>query len=207
VITVPNSHPSAPPRRYRGVSADERRAQRRRQLIEAAVSVYGERGYRSSSVKAVCDAAGLTERYFYESFLSSEELLVATFEGVTSLLLNELRAAGKDTPLGAARVRGVLDAYYSALRLEPVAARLFLTELVGVSPSTDQIVRNWRSSVADLLEAAWGAEPSASDSLLKAAVMGGVVSIAVIWVLNGYSNSLPEVVETAFRVCSLLKER
>lgn len=38
-------------------------------------------GYRNATVKAVCEAAGLTERYFYESFSNSEELLVASFQG------------------------------------------------------------------------------------------------------------------------------
>jgi AcrR family transcriptional regulator len=44
------------------VSQDERRAQRRSQLIAAAIQVYGEIGYRQATVKAVCEAAGLTER-------------------------------------------------------------------------------------------------------------------------------------------------
>lgn len=67
----------SPARRYRGADADERRAQRRDQLIAAAVQVYGERGYQNATVKAVCEAAGLTERYFYESFANSEALLLA----------------------------------------------------------------------------------------------------------------------------------
>lgn len=45
-------------RHYRGVSPDDRRAQRRKQLVTAAVQVYGERGYRHSGIKAVCEAAG-----------------------------------------------------------------------------------------------------------------------------------------------------
>ncbi len=46
-----------PARRYRGAEAEERRAQRRVQLIAAAVQVYGERGYQNATVKAVCEAA------------------------------------------------------------------------------------------------------------------------------------------------------
>lgn len=57
------SRETSPARTYRGVSQDERRAQRRSQLIGAAIQVYGERGYRQATVKAVCEAAGLTERY------------------------------------------------------------------------------------------------------------------------------------------------
>jgi AcrR family transcriptional regulator len=58
-------------RNYAGLSADERRLARRERLIEGAIRAYGELGYRNTTVKAVCEAAGLTERYFYESFANS----------------------------------------------------------------------------------------------------------------------------------------
>src|SRR5882757_8998724 len=85
---------SPPDRRYRGSSAEERRAQRREQFLRAAVRVYGEEGYRRATVRAVCEAAGLTERYFYESFANSEALLVASFEAVNRVLFSEIKKAG-----------------------------------------------------------------------------------------------------------------
>jgi AcrR family transcriptional regulator len=197
--------PAVSPKPYRGVSADARRAQRRRQLIEAAVSVYGERGYRNASVKAVCDAAGLTERYFYENFPNSEALLVAAFAGGTSLITEVIRASAKDLPIGATKVRAMLEAYYSGLKAEPVAARVFLTEIAGVSPAADKVVKAWRLAFADMLQAAWRGEPDSGGSLLKIGVMGALINIATAWVLDGYAHPLPEVVDAAFQVCTLLK--
>ena len=87
-------------RRYRGSSTEERRAVRRQQLIDAAIQVYGEYGYRHSGVKQVCDAAGLTQRYFYESFGHSDELLIACYEQaarkVRELNMAAAQAAGED---------------------------------------------------------------------------------------------------------------
>jgi len=197
--------PSVTAKRYRGASADERRAQRRRRLIEAAVQVYGERGFHNSSVKAVCDAAGLTERYFYESFANSEALLVASVEGATELLIEAMRAAGEDKPVGPARVRGMLETYYWALKQEPVAARVFVIEIRGVSRAVDDVQRILRARLADMLEAAWGGEASASDSLIKTGVIGAMIQIATAWVSGGYAHPLPEVVDAAFRACTLLK--
>src|ERR1700758_4615938 len=99
-------------RQYGGHSAEQRRLGRRERLIEAATRVYGEQGYRNATVKAVCDAAGLTERYFYESFANSEALLVAAFDAVTRLVLDCLdrtRAEHDGTP--EERARAVLRAY------------------------------------------------------------------------------------------------
>jgi AcrR family transcriptional regulator len=200
---VSTSPPS--PKRYRGSSADERRTQRRRQLIEAAVAVYGKRGYHNSSVKAVCNAAGLTERYFYESFANSEALLVASVQGATSLMLDEIRTAGDRATIGVARVRAMLQRYYSALQQEPVAARVFLLEVQGVSRSADEVVKSLRGRLADMLEAAWGGETSTSDSLIKTGVIGAVIHIATAWVVGGYARPLDEVVDAAFAACTLLK--
>ena len=203
-MTAPK--PAASPKPYGGISADERRAQRRRQLIEAAVRVYGERGYHNSSVKAVCEAAGLTERYFYENFSGSEALLVTAFQAVQALLTEAMAASAKDLPVGALKVRAMLETYYSALMAEPVAARVFLTEVAGVSRAANEVVKTWRLMIADMLQAAWQGEPAPGDSLLKIGVMGAVIDIAAAWVLEGYAHPLAEVVDTAVRVCGLLKD-
>ncbi|KAA1419328.1 TetR/AcrR family transcriptional regulator [Nocardioides humilatus] len=67
-------------RTYGGVSADQRRDQRRRRLLDAGAELVREHGLSGTSYRGVCRAAGLTERYFYESFASVDELLVALFE-------------------------------------------------------------------------------------------------------------------------------
>ena len=49
---------------YGGHSAEERPLSRRERLIEAAIRVYGEVGYRSATLKAFARSVGITERYF-----------------------------------------------------------------------------------------------------------------------------------------------
>jgi len=55
--------------------------------------LYGEQGYRRTTVNAVCRAAGLTPRYFYEAFDNSEALLLATFGEVTHFVTQRVAAA------------------------------------------------------------------------------------------------------------------
>ena len=69
---------------------------RRERLIEGAIRAYGELGYRNTTVKAVCEAAGLTERYFYESFANSEALLVAAFDTVSRRVFDCLEEVRKE---------------------------------------------------------------------------------------------------------------
>src|ERR1700741_2572051 len=107
-------------RHYGGHSTEERRLARRERLIEAATRVYGELGYRNTTVKAVCEAAGLTERYFYESFANSEALLVAAFETVSR--------AGVQLP-----GRGPQGAQRSARGVRPCRAAGLLPDAEGRS--------------------------------------------------------------------------
>ena len=64
-------------RPYGGLAMEERVAARRARFIEAGVELFGTQGFRGATVRGVCAAAGLTDRYFYESFPTLEALLAA----------------------------------------------------------------------------------------------------------------------------------
>jgi AcrR family transcriptional regulator len=202
-----------PPRRYRGISPDERRAQRRARLVAAALAVYGERGYRQATVKAVCEAAGLTERYFYESFANSEDLLIVAFNAVTAGVLKELTdAAAKAGRNRTNRARAMLLAYFTALQREPQAARVFLVEIRGVSRAVDKAfdaaLRGIGWEVAQLVAPPGAAAGSpASDELLQAGVVGGVIHIALQWIDKGYESTIEVVTDTALRLGMVLAQK
>jgi len=194
-----------PPRRYRGAAADDRRAQRRCKLITAAIQVYGERGYQRSTIKAVCEAAGLTERYFYESFDNSEALLAASYNTVTQALFDEigrsLQAAGRGR---TARARAMLLAYFGALQRDPRSARVFLVEIRGVGRAVDEAfeasLREFGRGAAQVLVPAG----RRADELLQSGVVGGILHIALRWISDGYQPALDQVAETALRLAQVL---
>jgi len=198
----------SPARRYRGAAADERRAQRRCQLIAAAIQVYGERGYQRSTVKAVCEAAGLTERYFYESFANSEALLAASFEAVTDALLEAISHAGDAAGRsGRRRALAMLEAYFGALQREPRSAQVFLVEIQGVSKQVDEALDASLRSLGSLLAQALlpaGEEP---DPLLLAGATGGVMHIALRWIRNGYTPSVEAVAGSALQLALVLARK
>lgn len=193
--------------RYRGSSADERRAKRREALIRAAILVYGERGYRSATVKSVCEAAGLTERYFYESFANSEALLASSYQTVTGLLLADLEQAGQAVSGEPAdRVRAILAFYFQALADEPRSARLFLVEIGGVSAELDRIFADSLDAFGALIERTLleGPPGDAADPLVRKAVVGGVIHLASDWVARSYPEPVESVTEAALSLCLML---
>jgi len=189
-------------RSYRGQSQEQRRAERRGRLIAGAIAVYGERGYHQATVKAVCEAAGLTERYFYESFANSEALLIDSYNAVTYAVLGEILRAGEAAGRGrVARSRAMLQTYFSALQREPRSARVFLVEIRGVSRAVDQAfdasLRNIGREVARL-----AAPDAVDDELLQAGFIGGVIHIALRWIEDGYVPQVDVAVATALRLAA-----
>ena len=80
-------------RSYGGVSADDRLAERRRRLLDAGLELFGTNGIAATTIADVCAQAGLTKRYFYESFATIDELAGAVFGEVTDRLVQQVAPA------------------------------------------------------------------------------------------------------------------
>jgi AcrR family transcriptional regulator len=121
-----NSSEGAALRPYRGVSAIDRRAQRRQRLIDAGLELFGTRGIAAVGIVDVCAEAGLTKRYFYENFASIDTLADAVFEHVTG---NLVAAVAPAITAGAGRdPRPALTVYTRALLSDPRVVRLLAVE-------------------------------------------------------------------------------
>lgn len=195
-------------RTYLGSTAEERRLLRRETLLKAGCDVYAQRGYRNATVKAICERAGLTERYFYESFPNNEALFLALFKDVSARMLDEVRAAGeavRGDPAGKARA--ILEAYYRGLQAEPAPARVFVIEAADISPAAHEIARLTFERFTDLLTQAWTDAPVQRDPALRVGVSGAVVQIARDWICNGFSQPLTSVVDAALRISAVLAEQ
>ncbi|MCC8939281.1 TetR/AcrR family transcriptional regulator [Bradyrhizobium sp. Arg68] len=193
-------------RLYGGMDAEERRAERRLKLIDAAVEVYGEVGYRGATVKAICEAAELTERYFYESFANSEALLIAAYSHVVGHLHEEMAAAaasaGNDPE---ARLLAALTLYFTRLKQHPKPARVFLLEISGISPAVDAVKLDALCTFSNILVPPASdpkrSDKASADALLSIGMVGAVISIALRWVSKAYPQPLEEVVATAGSFC------
>src|SRR5438067_2419379 len=105
----------APVRSYGGVSAADRVAARREKLLDAALELYGTRGFISTGVKDLCREAGLTDRYFYESFRDSGELFAATYDRATGELLAAVaESVAAAAPVPEQQARAALETFVRA---------------------------------------------------------------------------------------------
>jgi AcrR family transcriptional regulator len=148
----------------------------------------------------VCEAAGLTERYFYESFANSEDLLIASYNAVTYSVFGEIRAAASAGPTRIERARAMLHAYFAALQRDPRSARVFLVEIRGVSRAVDKAFEASLRAIGEEVGRIAGPEGGEGDPLLQAGVVGGVIHIALRWIEDGYTPDIDKVTESAMRL-------
>ncbi len=82
--------------------------ERREQILEAAVTVFAERGYEGASTDVIARMAGISQPYLFRLFGTKRELIIATikrcFEDTESLF--RAAANGLDGRGGAARRSG-----------------------------------------------------------------------------------------------------
>lgn len=197
-------------RRYAGASAAERRSERRHRLIRAAIALYGERGYRQTTVTAVCQAAGLTPRYFYEAFAGSEALLLASLQEVSDYVIRHVAAAVIDADQSPdERLRTLLTSYYRLLRDDPVSARVFLSEVSGIDAAVDALFARSTADFANLI--ARTLDPTHVEGtippLVQTGAMHGLVAIAREWVAGECVAPMETVQAAAEPLCWILMRR
>jgi AcrR family transcriptional regulator len=113
-------------RPFRGVSALDRLQDRRQRLVAAAFDLAGTRGAASLGVGEVCAAAGLTKRYFYESFESIDQLGAAVVDHAIDAMVERTAPYQPGTMGGS--VHAGIKAFIDALLDDRRLARVLITE-------------------------------------------------------------------------------
>ncbi len=129
--------------RWSGVSLEDRQALRRDKLIAAGVQLLGEEGGPALTVRAVCRAAGLTERYFYESFADRDEFVRAVYDDVCTRAMSTLMSA--TTP------REAVERFVALMVDDPVRGRVLLLA-PAVEPVLVRSGAEWMPSFIELLQ-------------------------------------------------------
>lgn len=103
-----------------------RRSDRRRQIVEKAIAVFGERGYRAATTAELAKAADVSEALLYQHFPSKQALLVAAVEHLGEQVTNGLQdvlTATKDPSLTLLKL---FEAFTGFSREKPEVMRFSL---------------------------------------------------------------------------------
>jgi AcrR family transcriptional regulator len=173
-------------RPYAGQLAHERKQARRATLIEAGLELLGTHGVNATTVRAVLQKTGLSQRYFYESFANIDELLVGVFDHVmkstTARVIAELPQTGGDI---RAMISALANAFAATLD-DPRATRVALIEAWGSETLMRRRVATLHAGADMLADAVKNATDNApsdgSVELAAFAIVGGLLESMLAWV-------------------------
>lgn len=135
-------------RTYGGATHGERQSRRQAALIDAALDTVAADGVGAVTVRGVCTQARLNDRYFYESFRSVDELVLAVFDdqigAAFATLLPAIEAAPADP---VPRARAAIGTGLDFLTADDRRGRLLIE-----SQSTEGLRGRWRELVQMLAQ-------------------------------------------------------
>jgi AcrR family transcriptional regulator len=170
--------PPAGGRRYRGLSAQERRLDQRRRLVRAAIDEFAARGYHHTSVEDIVRSAHTSRTAFYAFFDNREDAMYGALQTCLRALLDTMRDKLEHASFGDNLTEVGVRAYVDCLVADPAGARVILLEGVGTSPEVNALRSRIRRELADVIRDLWArSDAQAASSPQAAAISVGVFGI------------------------------
>lgn len=199
VVDNSSDPPPRRPRRILGLDSQQRQAERRRLLLEAALELFGTRGYASTSIELLCQTAGVGTNSFYDLFPSKEAVMIGLYdqlgdwlrEAVTDQFIAHRDERDPMRPLISAFVHAAVD--------DPRVARVTFVEVAGISATVEEHRRRSRNAFVDgvlaigtemrrahtdLTDDQVARRPGPGPRRNAVAVVGAIVEMTLDWVVN-----------------------
>jgi AcrR family transcriptional regulator len=194
---------SGPERSYGGKTASERVADRRIRLVAATIEVLSSSGEAHATMTAICAGAGLTERYFYESFSSLDDALLAALDNVCEEILDLATRVVEETPGSPeVRVHAVMEAFVDLVSHSPARARVAVIHSSAnprLRARRNELLSVFADFVAREAATLYGdqAWPAARARIHGLVYIAGFSELVASWLSGDVELTPAELVETA----------
>jgi AcrR family transcriptional regulator len=179
-------------RTIRGLDAEQRRAERREQLLDAALKLFAADGYLGTSIEQICSTAFIGTKSFYELFASREECYLALLQR-TSERLEERMAGAAAQATGNERQEAprLLATFVHALVDDPRITKVTFGMASGISAAVERQRRANRRWAAGFLVQLWdrydGPQPQEQHAVrhsVAIGLVGGMFDLISDWLLE-----------------------
>lgn len=187
-------------RRIRGLDAEQRRAQRRAQLLEAAMELFARQSYARTTIEQICQTAFVGTKGFYEVFDSKEACYLALLREITQDAFRQVEEVAAAEPPGDEHeaARRLVVTFAHAMTDDPRKVKVSFGEGAGISPEINRQRRDNRRRAAKLVESIWeryGADVDATGASrdlhpMAVALIGGLFDLVVDWVMESEHHAV-----------------
>lgn len=213
---VGSAAPGRRKRRILGLDDQQRQAQRRTLLLDAALELFGTRGYAKTSIELLCQTAGIGTNSFYELFPNKEAVLVGLYDRISDTLhegVSEAYLSHRDDPQ---LIRAMVSRFVHEVADDPRVAQVAFIESAGVSAQVEEHRRRTRNDFVDGLQAigrhirlAGGAQatdderdrPGPSPRRNAVALVGAIVEMTLDWLLDPDPDPIESLIDDISHHC------
>jgi TetR/AcrR family fatty acid metabolism transcriptional regulator len=189
-------------------SAD-RQADRRRQILDAAVKVFATKGFHASRVGDIAEEAGIAYGLVYHYYKSKEELLETIFRTTWTEMLARVREVQEADVPAAEAVRQVTALLLRTWRRDPDLVRVLVREVTR-SPHVQQEIEEITQAMQALEDIVRKGQETGEfrndlDPRLAAVVFYGALDeILTGWVLRQLPDKDEDIAKAERNVVGLL---
>ncbi|MBW1898044.1 MAG: TetR/AcrR family transcriptional regulator [Deltaproteobacteria bacterium] len=193
-------------RKYGGIQANLRTQERRKKLIRAGLEAFGTRGYTKTSILSICRLAGLTERYFYESFKNKEELLCTVYRKLIDEQKNSAMSVIKNFEIPPEKeTYHALRMFYQLFKDDPRRTRVQLFEVLGVSKKVDREYQTAMRTLAEMMKlflckAFPDNSKQLNNTIVATGLAGAIIQIAHEWALDDFVTPIDEIITSTMGI-------
>jgi TetR/AcrR family transcriptional regulator, cholesterol catabolism regulator len=134
----------------RSSAAARRAAERVAQLVDAAATLFAQRGYHGTSIQDVADAVGIRKGNVYYYVTTKEDLLYAIVRRHHDLALAEIESF-RDLVAPLERIEAFIRAYVRRYMTDPDAVKVFVYEFENLGPERRQAINAERRRYSEFL--------------------------------------------------------
>jgi AcrR family transcriptional regulator len=171
---------------YGGISAEARRAERRGRLMAAGLDLIAAQGWASTTVRGVCRTAGLSSRFFYESFADLDALAVAIFDDVTEAILTAAFGGLSPTATIPDTIRTTVEVLVQEYTRDPRLARFVFVEALGSEPLMRRRLGSMRRVAEVIAEVMRNGDTKRPEGDSYVDVVAAVLSGGFVELMIGY---------------------
>jgi AcrR family transcriptional regulator len=196
----------------RGLTAEQRKAERREQLLDAALDLIAVHGYLGTTIEQICSTAYVGTKSFYEVFENREDCYVALLQRTSERLMADMMAVAAGAQ-GNEReaVPRIVAAFAHALLDDPRVAKVTFGQAGGISATVERQRRTNRRWAAGFLEQIWDRYDAPADGAdddpeqreldrrsrhgIAIGLVGGLFDLIADWLLDADAE-VPDQVES-----------
>lgn len=177
----------------------KRESERKRQILNSAMKVFGERGFQNATISEIAKNAQMGDATIYEYFKSKEDLLLAIPVEVTKELIPQINDHMMGIKGAFNKLRKFIWWYLNFIEKNPDYGAIVLLELKTsksyISTEAYQAARSFYQVVLDIIKE--GQEEGAikkkiNPFVARSICVGAIEHIIIRWLLKDRKYSLTQ---------------